>query len=427
MKNEWRFISISPTYERQFFLYLMCAIVFSIPFQASYNSILLILLLLFWLLCMPKLFDAHRLKVIGSVSVVFWLALIGLAYTKNIDEGLFRIQQKAILLVFPLVLGTIRLDWRQLLKQLFSVFVVTAVIACIVCLLDATFFWIQTNSTERFFFENLLSGGWLDLYPYILAYLCLTACIILAESLLGKLRLSNWLMNRAVTISLLLFLTVFILLLSVKMVIIIMVGLILIYALRLNKNIGSLLALSGIVILAIAFFSLPTLRARIQEALAEEGKKNALNEQPELGTPLNGVALRRALWVCSLDVIKDNPAVGVGTGDGQDELQAAYENRKFVLASRYNRFNAHNQYLQTLINFGIVGLVVWLLSLGWLFVAFKSNRLLIFMLGVLLFAMLTESMLETNKGCLLMSFLVTLCCFGLKSKYLEIENSHGSR
>jgi O-antigen ligase len=421
MKNEWRFISILPTHERQFFLYLMCAIAFSIPFQASYNSILLSVLLLFWLLFMPKQFDAQRLKVIGLVSVVFWLALIGLTYTKNIDEGLFRIQQKAILLVFPLVLGTIRLDWRQLLKQLFSVFVITAVIACFVCLLDAIFFWIQTNNIERFFFENLLHGGWLDLYPYILAYLCLTACIILAESLLGNLQLSNWLMNRAVSISLLFFLTVFILLLSVKMVIIIMVGLILTYALRLNKKIGSLLALSCITVLTIAFFSLPTLRARIQEALAEEGKQNALNEQPELGTPLNGVALRRALWVCSLDVIKNNPTVGVGTGDGQDELQAAYENRKFILASRYNRFNAHNQYLQTLINFGTVGLIVWLLSLGWLFVAFKSNRLLFVILGVLLFAMLTESMLETNKGCLLMAFLVSVCCFGFQSNSLAKE------
>ena len=421
MKNEWHFISISPTHERQFFLYLMCAIAFSIPFQASYNSILLILLLLFWLLCMPKQFDAQRLKVIGFVSVVFWLALIGLTYTNNIDEGLFRIQQKAILLVFPLVLGTIRVDWRQLLKRLFSVFVVTSVIACVVCLLNATFFWILTNSTERFFFENLLRGGWLDLYPYILAYLCLTACIILAESLLGNLQLSNWLMNRAVSISLLLFLTVFILLLSVKMVIIIMVGLILIYALRLNKRIGSLLVLSGITVLTIAFFSLPTLRVRIQEALAEEGKQNALNEQPELGTPLNGVALRRALWVCSLDVIKNNPTVGAGTGDGQDELQAAYENRKFILASRYNRFNSHNQYLQTLINFGSVGLIVWLLSLGWLFVAFKSNHLLIYILGVLLFAMLTESMLETNKGCLLFAFLVSVCCFGFQSNSLAKE------
>lgn len=419
MKNEWRFISISPTHERQFFLYLMSAIAFSIPFQASYNSILLIVLLLFWLLCMPKQFNAQRLKTIGLISVVFWLAVIGLTYTKNIEEGLFRIQQKALLLVFPLVLGTIRLDWRQLLKQLFSVFVVTALIASIVCLLDATFFWMQTNSTERFFFENLLRGGWLDLYPYILAYLCLTACIVLAESLLGKLRLSNWLMNRAVSISLLLFLTVFILLLSVKMVIIVMVGLTLIYALLLNKKIGLLLVLSSVAVLIIAFFSLPTLRVRIQEALAEKGKQNALNEQPELGTPLNGVALRRALWVCSLDVIKNNPTLGVGTGDGQDELQAAYESRQFVLASRYNRFNAHNQYLQTLINFGVVGLVVWLLSLGWLFMTFKSNRLLISILGVLLFAMLTESMLETNKGCLLMAFLVNVCCFGFQSNSKE--------
>lgn len=421
MKNEWRFIFISPTQERQFFLYLMCAIAFSIPFQASYNSILLIVLLLFWLLCMPKQFDVQRLKAIGLISVVFWLAIIGLTYTKNIEEGLFRIQQKALLLVFPLVLGTIRLDWRQLLNQLFSVFVLTAVIACFVCLLDATFFWIQTNKTERFFFENLLHGGWLDLYPYILAYLCLTACIILAESLLGNLQLNNWLMNRVITLSILFFLTIFILLLSVKMVIIAMIGLILIYLFRLDKKIRTVLAISGIVALTVAFISLPTLRARIQEALAEEGKQNALNERPELGAPLNGVALRRAIWVCSLDVIKNNPTIGVGTGDGQDELQAAYENRKFVLASRYNRFNAHNQYLQTLINFGSVGLIVWLLSLGWLLMAFKSNRLLFFMLGVLLFAMLTESMLETNKGCLVMAFLMNVCCFGFQSNSLAKE------
>ncbi|MFN7604055.1 MAG: O-antigen ligase family protein [Bacteroidota bacterium] len=125
--------------------------------------------------------------------------------------------------------------------------------------------------------------------------------------------------------------------------------------------------------------------------------------------------MRRAIWVCAIDVIKNDLWLGVGTGDGQDALQESYLNRNFVLAGKYNRFNAHNQYLQVAINFGLIGLLSWLGVLIWLLYHQRRNWLLLTLITIFLFSMLTESMLETNKGVLTFSFLTVMANWRFRS------------
>jgi O-antigen ligase len=102
----------------------------------------------------------------------------------------------------------------------------------------------------------------------------------------------------------------------------------------------------------------------------------------------------------------------VGTGDEQDELQRVYLNRKFYLAAHYNKFNAHNQYIQLAIGTGLIGLGLIFIASGWSFWRLRSSRLFLYALTAVLIAMLTESMLETNKGCLIFSIVVSLPFIG---------------
>jgi O-antigen ligase len=416
MKDGFKFFVVSPRRERQIFLFLVSGIAFSVPFRAIYNSLFCIALLLFWLLFMSKKIEVARIRIIGAASTLFLIALAGMLYTQNIDEGLFRLQQKSLLLILPLVVGTITLEWQPDLKRILSVFVVAIVVASLACLLAAFVFYLQQGSTAHFFSHGLLEFDWVDLYPYILAILCLVAVLVLAEAMLGRLELHPFLLMPGVTIVLIFFLSVFIFLLSVKQIILAFLIFVVVYAVRLNRKLSLALLVASVAIFSASAFLIPTLKARIHEVILEQEKENPLDLEPEKATPLNGVALRRALWVCAIDAIKSNPLLGVGTGDGQDSLQAAYAKREFFLASKYNRFNAHNQYLQTLVNFGILGLMVWLTSLVWLVRKFRNNWVLLCVLSLLLFAMLTESMLETNKGAVVMSFLFTTFCFGGRSK-----------
>jgi O-antigen ligase len=73
----------------------------------------------------------------------------------------------------------------------------------------------------------------------------------------------------------------------------------------------------------------------------------------------NGASIRLAVWTCGWEVVKQHPLLGVQLGDKADSLMKAYADKKFDFAYE-NRRNMHNNYLDILESFGIVGLLLFL-------------------------------------------------------------------
>lgn len=73
----------------------------------------------------------------------------------------------------------------------------------------------------------------------------------------------------------------------------------------------------------------------------------------------NGANIRLAVWTCGWEVVKQHPWVGVQLGDKVDSLMKVYADKKFDFAYD-NRRNMHNNYLDILESFGIVGLLLFL-------------------------------------------------------------------
>ena len=112
-----------------------------------------------------------------------------------------------------------------------------------------------------------------------------------------------------------------------------------------------------------------------------------------------GRALRIQKWKYTLHCYLQFPLVGTGAGDFQKELLDIYRQNDFVPGFD-NRFNSHNQYLQTLATLGPLGLA---LLLACLFLPLRwhwEDRYWLGIATVLLVAasMLTESLLERQKG-----------------------------
>jgi len=112
-----------------------------------------------------------------------------------------------------------------------------------------------------------------------------------------------------------------------------------------------------------------------------------------------GRALRLQKWKYTLHCYLQYPLLGTGAGDFQKELLDIYRQNDFVPGFD-NRFNSHNQYLQTLATLGPLGLA---LLLVFLFLPLRwhwEDRYWLGMATVLLVAasMLTESLLERQKG-----------------------------
>jgi hypothetical protein len=113
----------------------------------------------------------------------------------------------------------------------------------------------------------------------------------------------------------------------------------------------------------------------------------------------NSVMQRFEFWRAAIGIIRENPWLGVGTGDLKSAYAFQYEKMKTALDPSY-RLRAHNQYLTYAVTFGILGLVLFILLL--LIILFDQKKQLnfLFMSYFLITALsfLTEDTLETQAG-----------------------------
>lgn len=118
----------------------------------------------------------------------------------------------------------------------------------------------------------------------------------------------------------------------------------------------------------------------------------------------------------SLNIIKENPILGVGTGDISVAFNDYYEESNSKLI-RENRLRSHNQYLAITVAFGVVGLIWFLFSMIYPLYADKKNLnyLYIVFLLIMMLSMLTEDTLETQIGVTLFTFFNSFLVFARNS------------
>jgi len=119
----------------------------------------------------------------------------------------------------------------------------------------------------------------------------------------------------------------------------------------------------------------------------------------------NSVNSRKEIWNAATDVVAQNPILGTGTGDAEADLIQAYANNGFKLGVE-EKYNAHNQYLQILVETGWLGLLCFA---GFFFLCLRlaikhKNYLYLAFLLLWLVNISTESMLETQSGVVFFSF-----------------------
>ncbi|MBQ8760267.1 MAG: O-antigen ligase family protein [Bacteroidales bacterium] len=114
----------------------------------------------------------------------------------------------------------------------------------------------------------------------------------------------------------------------------------------------------------------------------------------------------------SFGIIKDNPIIGVGTGDIADAFAEYYERTDSKLRPE-NRFRSHNQYFAITLAFGVVGLLCFLFSMFYPFFSDKKyrNYFYFIFLFIIALSMFTEDTLETQIGVTLFAFFNSLLIF----------------
>jgi len=138
----------------------------------------------------------------------------------------------------------------------------------------------------------------------------------------------------------------------------------------------------------------------------------------ESGFSSNGHSITQRLNFSSagISIVKDNLWLGVGTGD----VPNAFEEKYIELNSRLapeNRKRGHNQFLTFFIAFGLVGILIWLISFIYPIIKIaKDNYIYGTFLVISLLSFLGDDTLETQAGVTLFAFFNSFFLFHSSNK-----------
>ncbi len=338
-------------------------------------------------------------------SSVYFIHLIGLLYSTNISEGWKDVETKLTLFLFPLLLFSIGFkNYNAEKRKLLKGFISGCFVASLYCLISSTYVYYTTGE-NTFAYEDL--SAFLFSHPgYQAMYMSFAFFTLIHYQVFSK---EAPLFGRTINLILGCFFLVMVFLFTSRTVVLGTILLSTITTLIISfRKFGALKAigitgLSGILLLGILWL-VPASQHRMKAAIDSFQSESNVKAKPNV---------RIDIWSSSIEAIKTNPIIGTGTGDIQDHLMSFYKRNEITKAILSN-YNAHNQFLQTAIALGAIGLIVLLMNFVIpIILGFKSgDYLLLMFLFLFIIFSLTESSLEKQQGVLYYAFFNSLLSLG---------------
>ena len=156
-----------------------------------------------------------------------------------------------------------------------------------------------------------------------------------------------------------------------------------------KRNYKISLVYGASILLLLIFFSL---NGYLSQRFENVYKANIENK--------SDVENRLIIWQCAIEVFKNNPnkIFGLGITNSNDLLRDCYYQKDFF--GKDLGYHAHNQYLQVLIAGGIIGVMVLMALMLYIFIhAIKTRNLFLF-ISMMVFSIffITESVFEQQIG-----------------------------
>lgn len=134
------------------------------------------------------------------------------------------------------------------------------------------------------------------------------------------------------------------------------------------------------------------------------------------GDPSGYSAMQRIeYWKTSLQIIRQHPLIGVGTGDMNIAFERQYEIMNSLLKPEF-RWRSHNQFFSIGVGFGIIGVLWFIVSLLYPAIRLKrfSDYFYLSFFVIMVVSMISEDTIETQAGVTIFAFFTSLFLFGKK-------------
>ncbi|WP_103069027.1 O-antigen ligase family protein [Aquimarina sediminis] len=344
-------------------------------------------------------------KSVLLFPLYFILMSFSLIYTDNLFDGLSLLQRSLSLLLFPIIFLFVKED-AATVKRLFDFLLVGLIVSFFINVFNATnnLLWYVLDQQEttgllsflekisneryRFFsgseFSKLVNSNYVSIY------------ILLVLSYYLKNRLES---SGQVIVLVILFLYLFILASIAAYLILAIMSILLIFDIadKGKKYIMLIVFLMG----AILFLNNPRVSHfyyRIKDfcKTVDYKSESTASEKSKL-----------LAWDASIKLIKKAPVLGYGVGDANEALMAEYNELNYRL-NHQNKYNSHNQFLQTYLQTGIMGFCILVAIFVLLAMRMKRSRNEFSVFLIFFISLLFESMLVRFNGIVFFSIVIPL-------------------
>jgi O-antigen ligase len=324
-------------------------------------------------------------------ALYFFIHALSLFWSHDLQRGLENLETKIYFILLPATFYFFKIRITNLFHVLYCfVWAVTGII--IVCFSDAFLYMLKYNDsiTPFRYYNFVVSVG---LHPGFLSMIILLSVVSIGyifQHAGGKVLL---LVLGAFQIFSLVFVGAKFAILALPIVVLFV--LLFFYSSRKNIiGIAILVMLLGCVIAFVGF-------------------KFSANARERLMRSLESVDIRMGLYSSAYGLILERPIIGYGVGGEQKELLKVYEKRNLKEAL-YEKYNVHSQYLQSILQTGVIGLGIFILMLISCVRYSENKGLAISMLMVFMFFFTVECVLERQFGTVPFVICMLLCCFSKK-------------
>tara|TARA_B100000683_G_C12501240_1_gene557747 strand:- start:805 stop:2070 length:1266 start_codon:yes stop_codon:yes gene_type:complete len=353
------------------------------------------------------------LKIIKERNAMFFMVIlffvycISLLFSEDIENAGGKIILKSCYIYFPLIFSLTKWDKDKLIRVI-DFFLVGCVLQVFISYIDAYFQSGWKYNPAEFYYTKLS----FNLHPSYAAFFISIGFILNCARIIQLIKMKQRAFYIFIRLIFLIAFAVYIVMLSSKsglLSLTISVITMLFYAFYCFKSRRMILIGSFCVVLLVGsgvFLFGERAAIKFSEMGRSLKNKNSIRNK---SAKMSSSATRLVLWENSLIAIENSNYMGYGLGDGKQKLQdqLAKNGEEFVL---YKNYNSHNQFLETTLSIGLIGLILLLLiiSLGTFRFVGEFTTVYI-LLGVIIIVNLSvESMMEKQAGSIAIVWLLCL-------------------
>lgn len=420
------------------FYYATLSLAMVIPFSASLSTWCIIVLAANWIVeggLKSKIKMAFHSPVMVMSALFYLWEVSGLWYTHHFSDGFYHAQSEASFLVLPLLFFGYPVLPKGLRDRTFFVFVLSVFLTSLYCLYMGMSHYGHTGDASYLFYHKLVAPVHQHaVYFSIYTFICVVWLFKAVKNSTSKIQV-------AAMIFLLIYFSGLLFLLRSKM----LVGIIFLFAvyqlfiaLRNRPVVMRQMMLSQMLIIGI-IATLCTSNPLSHQFSALKGHDLGIlrTRSFDPGDYFDEVQLRLLLWKFTFEILHESDSWlwGVSPGDARYRMNHEIVSHHMYTGipgtpdRGYLNYNDHNQYMETLLRSGLIGLLL-LLSLLFVLIrsALSSHDMLLLVL-VLTFSLvfLTESVLERQIGIVPFFFFICLLVSGKPRDLSKVSdrNRHG--